>query len=228
MYTLRLVFMATIPLLGLIQITEISTYLSRKFLIRTNCKRILSFKEMKLRHATDSGRLFRWKQFLTYYDYTIEWIAGDNNYLLDALTREMTMFTRKPRADKGNAKEQSLEEAVKAYMVIPKGITITNDAQRNSMAILVQTTTGKGTSNPFKDVALLKSKEVSSNGFNELHGNKTQKRLEFKQKNSLDNLLYSFQTTNQSLLFKTLYALTEEIGKTSHTPRQKIVKSPFF
>lgn len=42
-----------------------------------------------------------------------------------------------------------------------------------------------------------------------------------------DNLLYSFQTADQSLMFETLYALIEGFCKTNHTPRQKIVETPF-
>lgn len=109
-------------------------YLGGKFLIRIDCKRILSFKEIKLRHAADRKRLFKWQHFLTYYDYTVEQIARDKNYLPDALTREMTMFAKKPRADKGKVKEQSLEEVFKSYTVIPKGIAITDYAQGNIMA----------------------------------------------------------------------------------------------
>lgn len=72
-------------------------YLGGKFLIRNDCKRTLSFKEMKLRHAADRGRLFRWQQFLTYYDYIVEWIAGDKNYLPDALTIEMAISPENPK-----------------------------------------------------------------------------------------------------------------------------------
>lgn len=100
---------------------------------------------MKLRHAADRRRLFRRQQFLAHYDYIVEWIVGDKKNLLDALTKEMAMFTIKSRADKGKAKKQSLEETFKAYTVIPKGIFITDHAQGNSMTSPEQTATGKGT-----------------------------------------------------------------------------------
>ncbi|KAL6228350.1 hypothetical protein ACLB2K_002300 [Fragaria x ananassa] len=55
--------------------------------------------------------------FLTQYEYDVEMVADDKNYLSDALTREMTMFEREgrnPRNRKPLSEEKKLWERYKS------------------------------------------------------------------------------------------------------------------
>ncbi|KAL6142327.1 hypothetical protein ACLB2K_060609 [Fragaria x ananassa] len=72
-------------------------FLGNKFVVRTDNKRVKNFKNYKLTDAADRGRVLRWQMFLSQYDYDVEMVAGDKNYLPDALTREMAMFEREGR-----------------------------------------------------------------------------------------------------------------------------------
>ncbi|KAL6145853.1 hypothetical protein ACLB2K_056537 [Fragaria x ananassa] len=62
------------------------TFLGNKFVVRTDNKRVKSFKNYKLIDATNRGTVLRWQMFLTQYEYDVEMVAGDKNYLPDALT----------------------------------------------------------------------------------------------------------------------------------------------
>ncbi|KAL6189333.1 hypothetical protein ACLB2K_040722 [Fragaria x ananassa] len=72
-------------------------FLGNKFVVRTDNKRVKNFKNYKLTDAADRGRVLRWQMFLSQYDYDVEMVVGDKNYLPDALTREMATFEREGR-----------------------------------------------------------------------------------------------------------------------------------
>ncbi|KAL6227709.1 hypothetical protein ACLB2K_001666 [Fragaria x ananassa] len=91
-------------------------FLGNKFVVRTDNKRVKNFKNYKLTDAADRGRVLRWQMFLSQYDYDVEMVAGDKNYLPDALTREMAMFEREgrnPRSRKPVSEEKKLWERYK-------------------------------------------------------------------------------------------------------------------
>ncbi|KAL6194743.1 hypothetical protein ACLB2K_035819 [Fragaria x ananassa] len=91
-------------------------YLGNRFVVRTDNKRVKNFKNYKLTDAADRGRVLRWQMFLTQYEYDVEMVAGNKNFLPDALTREMTMFDREgrnPRSRKPESEEKKLWERFK-------------------------------------------------------------------------------------------------------------------
>ncbi|KAL6138579.1 hypothetical protein ACLB2K_063860 [Fragaria x ananassa] len=91
-------------------------YLGNKFVVRTDNKRVKNFKNYKLTDAADRGRVLRWQMFLTQYEYDVEMVAGNKNFLLDALTREMAMFEREgrnPRSRKPESEEKKIWEKFK-------------------------------------------------------------------------------------------------------------------
>ena len=91
-------------------------YLGNKFVVRTDNKRVKNFKNYKLTDAADRGRVLRWQMFLTQYEYDVEMVAGNKNFLPDALTREMAMFEREgrnPRSRKPESEEKKLWEKFK-------------------------------------------------------------------------------------------------------------------
>lgn len=70
-------------------IKKFSIYLlSKPFIIRTDNTYFKSF--LKAKNPTDykQGRLIRWQQWFNYYQFTVERIPGNKNYLADTLTRE--------------------------------------------------------------------------------------------------------------------------------------------
>ncbi|KAL6130306.1 hypothetical protein ACLB2K_068687 [Fragaria x ananassa] len=92
-------------------------YLGNKFVVRTDNKRVKNFKNYKLTDAADRGRVLRWQMFLTQYEYDVEMVAGNKNFLPDALTREMAMFEREgrnPRSRKPESEEKKIWERFKA------------------------------------------------------------------------------------------------------------------
>jgi len=65
-------------------------FLSPKpFLIRTDCKGILSFEKTNLSNMPVQGRLPRWQLWLNQFSFSIEHIQGSKNSLADSLTREL-------------------------------------------------------------------------------------------------------------------------------------------
>ena len=142
----------------------------QNIIVRTDCARVKNFKNFKLDKAADRGRLLNWQLFLNQYDYNVELIAGNKNYLPDALTREMTMFRRTDKG-KGPAKdeEESLKNVLETYTKVPKRTLTTDQSQGKGLASPSQTVGGKGTSNPLTAVALPKSKPVPI-GTTVIHG----------------------------------------------------------
>ena len=132
----------------------------------TDCARIKNFKKFKLAKAADRGRLANCQLFLGQYDYNVELIAGNRNYLPDALTREMAMFRREedderrnPRSRKlGKEKVQPEMDEVEKFLLCPKGPTITDQSQGKGLTSPSQTSDGKGSSRPFMAAALPKSR----------------------------------------------------------------------
>ncbi|KAL6193081.1 hypothetical protein ACLB2K_034165 [Fragaria x ananassa] len=98
-------------------IKGVEAFLGNKSVVRIDNKRVKNFKNYKLTDAADRGRVLRWQMFLTQYEYDVEMVAGDKNYLHDALTREMTMFEREghnPRSWKPVSEEKKLWERYKS------------------------------------------------------------------------------------------------------------------
>ncbi|KAL6204708.1 hypothetical protein ACLB2K_021975 [Fragaria x ananassa] len=184
-------------------IKSAEAFLGNKSIVRTDNKRVKNFKNYKLTDAADRGRVLRWQMFLTQYEYDVEMVAGDKNYLPDALTREMTMFERED--------------------------LLTDQSQGKRLASPSQTADGKGISSPLMAAALPKSrrdalkadKSPLVTGKKVIHDQplkifqipvfRTERLLPFKQKIIIDNILYSFYEDNEAHLLQTLKALTEEM-----------------
>ena len=61
----------------------------KPFLIRTDCKRILSFVKKNLSNMQAQGRLLRWQLCLNQFSFSIEHIQGLKKSPVDNLTREL-------------------------------------------------------------------------------------------------------------------------------------------
>ena len=63
----------------------------KPFFIRTDCKGILGFmKKKKLSNIQVHERLLHWQLWLNQFSFSIEYIQGTNNSLVDNLTQELT------------------------------------------------------------------------------------------------------------------------------------------
>ena len=60
-----------------------------KFLVRTDSMNFKYFLTTKITRQLARGRLLAWQMWFQMYDFDVEWIPGNYNYLADALTREM-------------------------------------------------------------------------------------------------------------------------------------------
>lgn len=60
-----------------------------KFLIRTNSMNFKYFLNEKISKQLARGRLLAWQMWLQMYEFDVEWIPGNSNFLADALTKEM-------------------------------------------------------------------------------------------------------------------------------------------
>ncbi|KAJ9543840.1 hypothetical protein OSB04_023547 [Centaurea solstitialis] len=70
-------------------INKFSIYLTPvKFLVRTDNKNFTYFLRTKLQGDNKQGRLVRWQQWLSRYDFDVQHIEGTKNCLADFLTRE--------------------------------------------------------------------------------------------------------------------------------------------
>ncbi|KAJ9535106.1 LOW QUALITY PROTEIN: hypothetical protein OSB04_un001816 [Centaurea solstitialis] len=87
-------------------INKFSIYLTPvKFLVRTDNKNFTYFLRIKLQGDNKQGRLVRWQQWLSRYDFDVQHIEGTKNCLADFLTREfqkcIPFLQQKPHANKG-------------------------------------------------------------------------------------------------------------------------------
>ncbi|PRQ21805.1 putative nucleotidyltransferase, Ribonuclease H [Rosa chinensis] len=209
-------------------------FLGKPFTVRTDCARVKNFKIFKLDKAADRGRLANWQLFLNQYDYNVELIAGNKNYLPDALTREMAMFSqreddegRNPRSRR-TGKEHELQEdpmetkekVLKRFLLSPKGLASTDQSQGKGLASPSQTADGKGSSRPLTAAALPKNRPTPTGVINVFNYElrtfdtpvfRTGRRLAYHQKAILDNLLFAFQERSSGLMFPALFALAEEL-----------------
>lgn len=62
--------------------------INKEFVIRTDNKNFKTFCTRKIDKQIGRGRLARWQEFFSQYDFTVEWKAGKDNILADTLTRE--------------------------------------------------------------------------------------------------------------------------------------------
>lgn len=59
------------------------------FIIRTDCRNFQYFLNAKIDKQIARGRLLSWQTWFQQYDFEIQWIPGNSNWLADVLTREM-------------------------------------------------------------------------------------------------------------------------------------------
>jgi hypothetical protein len=60
-----------------------------KFLIRTDNMNFKHFLNAKIDRQLARGRLLSWQIWFQQYEFDVEWIPGNTNWLADAMTREM-------------------------------------------------------------------------------------------------------------------------------------------
>ena len=71
-------------------IQKFEVYLApAKFLIRTDSMNFKYFLAAKISKQLARGRLLAWQIWFQMYDFDIEWVHGNSNYLVDSLTRDM-------------------------------------------------------------------------------------------------------------------------------------------
>ena len=61
----------------------------KKFLIRTDSKNFQYFLTAKISRQMAIGRPLSWQIWFSQYEFEVEWVPGNSNFLADALTREM-------------------------------------------------------------------------------------------------------------------------------------------
>ena len=61
----------------------------KRFLIRTDCKRILDFVKKNLSNIQAQGQLLRWQLWVNQFFFSIKYIQGLKNFLADTLTCEV-------------------------------------------------------------------------------------------------------------------------------------------
>lgn len=127
------------------------------FLVRTDCKYFTTFKNTNFDGCMSKGRWLRWRRWFANFCFDVEYLAGINNSLPDALTREMSL----PIIEFKD--EQCLENITPSskgkgkQVVVPTTTTTTHHKAVKFMASPVQTVTGKDKSNPFMVDTLPKS-----------------------------------------------------------------------
>lgn len=60
-----------------------------KFLIRTDSKNFKYFLSAKISRQIAKGRILAWQIWFQQFDFEVEWIPGNSNFLTESLTRDM-------------------------------------------------------------------------------------------------------------------------------------------
>lgn len=72
-------------------IKKFSIYLTPvKFLVRTDNTNVTYFRRTKISGDNKQGRPVRWQNWLSRYDFNIQYLEGSNNIFADFLTREVS------------------------------------------------------------------------------------------------------------------------------------------
>ncbi|KAL6200321.1 hypothetical protein ACLB2K_030103 [Fragaria x ananassa] len=167
---------------------------------------------------------------LTQYEYDVEMVAGDKNYLSNALTREMAMFesegrnsrNRKPVSEEKKLweKYKSGDKTVGPLRDVPDHFKTTlkdedqSEASNEEKLVKEFFLCPKETTSTYRSQGKRPaSSSQTADAFKDLSKLvfKTDRLLAFKQKIIIDNIMHTFYEENKANLLQTLKALTEEL-----------------